>query len=282
VPTGKTFGPIANETLIGEGADANLQSGFHFAENATRRGTPAGTMVKHVLVVDDDAAMRDVVGSYLESHNFQVSLAADGRTMKRVLVSQPTDLVILDLKLAEEDGLELIRDITGQADVRVIVLTGHRRDETDRVVGLELGADDYMLKPFGLRELLARVRAVLRRAEAQQRQAQKQEKHTRYRFAGWELNLRTRQLISPTGTATALTAGEFNLLGALLRSPQHVLSREQLLAASRVHDEEVLDRSVDIQILRLRRKLEANPSEPQLIRTERGAGYILAASVEVL
>jgi two-component system OmpR family response regulator len=267
--------------LIGEGANANLQSGFHFAENAIRRGALAGIMVKHVLVVDDDAAMRDVVGSYLESHNFQVSLAADGRTMKRVLVSRPIDLVILDLKLAEEDGLELIRDITGQADVRVIVLTGHRRDETDRVVGLELGADDYMLKPFGLRELLARVRAVLRRAEAQ-RQAQKQEKHTRYRFAGWELNLRTRQLISPAGTATALTAGEFNLLGALLRSPQHVLSREQLLAASRVHDEEVLDRSVDIQILRLRRKLEANPSEPQLIRTERGAGYILATSVEVL
>jgi DNA-binding response OmpR family regulator len=239
-------------------------------------------MVKHVLVVDDDAAMRDVVGSYLESHNFRVSLAVDGRTMKRVLVSQPIDLVILDLKLAEEDGLELMRDITRQADVPIIVLTGHRRDEADRIVGLELGADDYMLKPFGLRELLARVRAVLRRTEAQQRRAHKQEKRTRYRFAGWELNLRTRQLISPTGAGTALTAGEFNLLGALLRSPQQVLSREQLLAASRVHDEEVLDRSVDIQILRLRRKLEANPSEPQLIRTERGAGYILAASVEVL
>jgi two-component system OmpR family response regulator len=239
-------------------------------------------MVKHVLVVDDDAAMRDVVGSYLESHNFQVSLAVDGRAMKRVLVSQPIDLVILDLKLAEEDGLELMRDITGQADVPIIVLTGHRRDEADRIVGLELGADDYMLKPFGLRELLARVRAVLRRTEAQQRRAQKQEKRTRYRFAGWELNLRTRQLISPTGTATALTAGEFNLLGALLRSPQQVLSRDQLLAASRVHDEEVLDRSVDIQILRLRRKLEANPSEPQIIRNERGAGYILATSVEVL
>ena len=239
-------------------------------------------MVKHVLVVDDDAAMRDVVGSYLENHNFRVSFAADGRAMKRVLTSQPVDLVILDLKLTEEDGLELMQDVARQVDVPVIVLTGHRRDETDRVVGLELGADDYMVKPFGLRELLARVRAVLRRAEAQQRRARKQDKRTRYRFAGWELNLRTRQLTSPTGVSPALTAGEFNLLSALLRSPQQVLSREQLLAASRVHDEEVLDRSVDIQILRLRRKLETNPSEPQLIRTERGAGYVLAAPVEVL
>jgi two-component system, OmpR family, response regulator len=239
-------------------------------------------MVKHVLVVDDDAAMRDVVGSYLEKHNFRVSLVADGRAMKRALVGQPVDLVILDLNLAEEDGLELMRDLPKQADVPIIVLTGHRRDETDRVVGLELGADDYMVKPFGLRELLARVRAILRRTEAQQRRASTQDKRSRYRFAGWELNLRTRRLISPDGAPTVLTAGEFNLLSAMLRSPQQVLSREQLLAASRVHDEEVLDRSIDIQILRLRRKIEADPSDPQLIRTERGAGYVLAAPVEVL
>jgi two-component system OmpR family response regulator len=239
-------------------------------------------MVKHVLVVDDDAAMRDVVGSYLEKHNFRVSHAADGRTMKRALTGQPVDLVILDLNLAEEDGLELMRDLPKQADVPIIVLTGHRRDETDRVVGLELGADDYMVKPFGLRELLARVRAILRRTEAQQRRVRTQDKRTRYRFAGWELNLSTRRLISPAGAVMALTAGEFNLLSAMLRSPQQVLSREQLLAASRVHDEEVLDRSIDIQILRLRRKIEANPSDPQLIRTERGAGYVLATSVDVL
>jgi two-component system OmpR family response regulator len=239
-------------------------------------------MVKHVLVVDDDPAMRDVVGSYLESHNFRVSLAADGRTMKRVLSDQPVDLMILDLKLADEDGLELMRGVGTQTDVPIIVLTGHRRDETDRVVGLELGADDYMMKPFGLRELLARVRAVLRRAQAGERRARQKEKHLRYRFAGWELDARTRQLVSPAGAATALTAGEFNLLSAFLRSPQQVLSREQLLAASRLHDEEVLDRSIDISILRLRRKLEADPSEPRLIRTERGAGYVFAAPVEIL
>jgi DNA-binding response OmpR family regulator len=239
-------------------------------------------VMKHILVVDDDPAMRDVVGSYLEKHDFRVSLAADGRTMKRVLSSQPVDLMILDLKLADEDGLELMRGMDARADVPVIVLTGHRRDEVDRVVGLELGADDYVVKPFGLRELLARVRAVLRRARAGERRVRQKEKRLQYRFAGWELNARTRQLTSPTGSATALTAGEFNLLTAFLQSPKQVLSREQLLAASRVHDEEVLDRSVDIQILRLRRKLEANLSDPQLIRTERGAGYVFAAAVEVL
>jgi two-component system, OmpR family, response regulator len=245
-------------------------------------GSDIEFVVKHVLVVDDDPAMRDVVGSYLESHNFRVSLVADGRTMRRVLADQPVDLMILDLKLADEDGFELMQHIGAPTGVPIIVLTGHRRDETDRVVGLELGADDYMMKPFGLRELLGRVRAVLRRAQAGERRSRQQDKRVRYVFAGWELNTRTRQLTSPAGAVTALTAGEFNLLIAFLRSPQQVLSREQLIGASRVHDEEVLDRSIDIQILRLRRKLEANASEPQLIRTERGAGYIFAAAVEVL
>jgi two-component system OmpR family response regulator len=238
--------------------------------------------VKHVLVVDDDPAMRDVVGSYLESHNFRVSLAADGQAMKRALTDHSVDLMILDLKLSGEDGLELMQGIGTPTNVPIIVLTGHRRDETDRVVGLELGADDYMMKPFGLRELLARVRAVLRRAQTSERRTRQKEKRLRYRFAGWELNVRTRQLLSPAGAAMALTAGEFNLLTAFLQAPQQVLSRGQLLAASRVHDEEVLDRSVDIQILRLRRKLESNPSEPRLIRTERSAGYVFAAPVEIL
>jgi two-component system OmpR family response regulator len=248
-----------------------------------RHGAPAvRIMAKHILVVDDDPAIRDVVGNYLESNNFRVSLAADGKAMRRALSDYPVDLMILDLKLADENGLDLMRGVGAQTDVPIIVLTGHRRDETDRVVGLELGADDYMVKPFGLRELLARVHAVLRRAQAGERRARQKEKRLRYRFAGWELNVRTRQLISPTGAATALTAGEFNLLATFLRSPHQVLTREQLLAATRVHDEEVMDRSVDIQILRLRRKLEADPSEPQLIRTERGAGYVFAAPVEIL
>jgi len=246
-------------------------------------GSPtAEAMGKHILVVDDDPAMRDVIGTYLESHNYRVNLAADGDAMMRALAGDSVDLVVLDLKLAHEDGLDLMRRLGERWDVPVIVVTGHRRDETDRVVGLELGADDYLLKPFGLRELLARVRAVLRRAEAGERRTRCKQQRLRYQFAGWELDLRTRQLTSPEGATVALTAGEFNLLVAFLRAPRQVLSREQLLAASRVHDEEVFDRSVDIQILRLRRKLEANPSKPQLIRTERGAGYILAATVEAL
>jgi two-component system OmpR family response regulator len=238
--------------------------------------------MRHVLVVDDDPSVRDVIASYLEGQNFQVSTVSDGRGMARVLADKPVDLIILDLKLANEDGLDLMRGVGGQLDAPVILVTGHRRDETDRVVGLELGADDYLVKPFGMRELVARVRAILRRSQPGPLRSRKDEKRIRYRFAGWELNMRTRMLTSPTGSITTLTAGEFNLLTALLRSPQQILSREQLLAATRVHDEEVFDRSVDIQILRLRRKLETNPSEPQLIRTERGAGYVFATAVEIL
>src|SRR5262249_5327896 len=162
------------------------------------------------------------------------------------------------------DGLELMRK-RESPDVPVIMLTGQRREETDRIVGLELGADDYMTKPFSLRELLARIRAVLRRVDAGSRQSHEREKRARYPFAGWErweLDMRSRRLTSPAGEPVPLTAGEFNLLIAFLRSPHHILNREQLLAASRVHDEEVFDRSIDVQILRLRRKLEANPSEP--------------------
>jgi two-component system, OmpR family, response regulator len=236
--------------------------------------------VTHVLVVDDDTAMRDVIGSYLEGENFQVSAVADGKSMTRVLSDKPVDLIILDLRLAREDGLSLMRG--RGADIPVIVVTGHRKDEADRVIGLELGADDYLIKPFGLRELLARIRAVLRRAEAGERRSREKEKRARYCFAGWELETRTRRLKSPAGEVVPLTAGEFNLLTVFLRSPHQVLSREQLLNASRVHDEEFFDRSIDVQILRLRRKLETNASEPSMIKTERGIGYVFAASVEVL
>jgi two-component system, OmpR family, response regulator len=238
-------------------------------------------MEKHVLVVDDDPVMRDVIADYLTGQDFRVSAAADGREMRRLLSQTPVDLMILDLKLTDEDGLDLMRGLDSDRPVPIIVVTGQRRDEVDRVVGLELGADDYMTKPFSLRELLARVRAVLRRWEAGARRDGSPDKRTRYRFAGWELSLKTRRLTSPDGRTIPLTAGEFNLLTAFLRAPQHVLSREQLLTASRVHDEEVFDRSIDVQILRLRRKLEPDPSNPTLLKTERGAGYVLSSPVEV-
>jgi len=243
--------------------------------------TPA-TPAKHILVVDDDPAMRDMLTGYLANQNFRVSAVEDGEAMSHVLRDDVVDLIILDMKLAHEDGLDLMRRLGTPPDAPIIVVTGHRRDEADRIVGLELGADDYMTKPFSLRELLARIRAVLRRSEAAHRPARGKARQIRYRFAGWELNTRTRRLRSPIGEVLPLTAGEFNLLTAFLRSPQQVLSREQLLAASRVHDEEVFDRSIDVQILRLRRKLEPNPSEPRLITTERGAGYMLATPVEML
>ncbi len=239
-----------------------------------------GTTPRHILVVDDDPVMREMLTEYLESQGFKVMAAADSREMSRILEDRPVDLIILDMKLADEDGLDVMRGLGSPPDAPVIVITGHRREEADRVVGLELGADDYMLKPFSLRELLARVRAVLRRSELTERRSRSPEKRVRYRFAGWELDMRMRRLRSPSGEMTALTAGEFNLLAAFLGSPQQVLSREQLLAASRVHGEEVFDRSIDVQILRLRRKLENNPSEPKLILTERGAGYLFAALVE--
>jgi len=254
----------------------------------------APAAARTVLVVDDDPAMRAMIADYLGDHGFRVAAAADAGEMARALAGGGVDLVLLDLKLPDEDGLTLIHDLRrGPGGVPIIVLTGHRRDEVDRVVGLELGADDYLTKPFGLRELLARIRAVLRRGEPAAAAARPEEEGGSrpgereaapacYRFAGWELDLRLRRLRSPSGEIAPLTRGEFNLLAAFLRSPRRVLSREQLLAASRVHDDEVFDRSIDVQILRLRRKLEADPSQPALIRTERGAGYILTASVETV
>ena len=236
---------------------------------------------KHILAVDDDAMMRELVADYLSKHGFRVSAVADGKGMARTIDESIVDLVVLDLKLGEEDGLKLVGELRTRSNLPIIIITGHRRDEVDRIVGLELGADDYLTKPFNLRELLARVRAVLRRAEVDRAAPPKDGKAGGYRFAGWEMNLRTRRLTSPTGASVGLTVGEFSLLSAFLRSPQQVLSREQLLAASRVHDEEVFDRSVDIQILRLRRKLEADPSAPELIKTERGVGYVFAAPVQV-
>jgi two-component system OmpR family response regulator len=236
---------------------------------------------KHILAVDDDPAMRKLIADYLTDHGFRVSTAADGQEAARFIDEDIVDLVVLDLKLGEEDGLQLVNGLRTASNLPIIVITGHWRDEIDRIVGLELGADDYVTKPFNLRELLARVRAVLRRAEADQAPPPADSKGSRYRFAGWELNLRQRRLTSPAGTSVGLTVGEFSLLTAFLRSPQQVLSREQLLAATHLHDEEVYDRSIDVQILRLRRKLETDPSEPELIKTERGAGYVFAAPVEV-
>ncbi|MFO1351791.1 MAG: response regulator [Gammaproteobacteria bacterium] len=235
----------------------------------------------HILAVDDDPALRAMIADYLAEQGLRVSTAADGAEMARVLADAAIDLIVLDLKLPGEDGLTLARRLRADSNIPIIMLTG-QNDPIDRVVGLEIGADDYLTKPFSPRELLARIKAVLRRAQALEATPLPTEEHKAYRFAGWELNLRSRRLTTPDGQPMELTNGEFNLLMAFLKAPQRVLSRDHLLEYSRLHSDEVFDRSIDTQILRLRRKLEANPSEPQIIKTERGAGYVFAVPVGVL
>lgn len=231
-----------------------------------------------VLVVEDDPALQRMILNYFAENNLR-TLGAAGRTeMMKQLGSTEVNLVILDLRLGQEDGLDLLREVRGRSDVPIIVITGHRRDDIDRVVGLELGADDYLTKPFNLRELLARVRAVLRRVESRTTVTASSERG-RLRFGGWELDRKLRQLSDPTGNPVGLTKGEYGLLLAFLEAPQRPLSREHLLQATRVH-EDIFDRSIDVQILRLRRKLEREPNAPRMIQTERGVGYVFALPVE--
>ena len=234
----------------------------------------------HVLIVDDDETVRRLVDDYLVQNDFRVSGASRGAELMGALGAQVIDLVLLDLRLSGEDGMQLLRQVRAHSQIPVIILTG-RTEEADRVMGLELGADDYLTKPFSPRELLARIRTVLRRTHAGQ------EVHgapvcRAYRIPGWELNLRTRRLTAADGREVALSNGEFNLLAALLATANRVVSRDQLIEMSRRYDNEVYDRAVDVQILRLRRKLEPNPAEPQIIVTERGTGYRIAVPVEAV
>jgi DNA-binding response OmpR family regulator len=240
----------------------------------------SNTPVPHVLVVDDDAAVRALVDEYLGQNDFRVSGAAGGAELLAAFRAQVIDLVLLDLRLRGEDGMTLLRQLRAESQIPVIILTG-RAEEADRVMGLELGADDYLTKPFSPRELLARIRTVLRRAHAGQ------EGHgapvcRAYRFPGWELNLRTRRLTGADGVEVPLSNGEFNLLAALLATASRVVTRDQLIELSRRYDNEVYDRAVDVQILRLRRKIERNPSVPEIIVTERGIGYRVAVPVEAV
>jgi two-component system, OmpR family, response regulator len=234
----------------------------------------------HVLVVDDDAAVRQLVSEYLGQNDFRVSEAAGGAQLMGAFRAQVVDLVLLDLRLPGEDGMQLLRALRAESQLPVIILTG-RAEEADRIMGLELGADDYLTKPFSPRELLARIRTVLRRTHAGQ-EAHGAPVCRAYRIPGWELNLRTRRLRGSDGREVALSNGEFNLLAALLSSANRVVSREQLIEMSRRYDNEVYDRAIDVQILRLRRKIEANPAQPQIIVTERGAGYRIAVVVEAV
>ncbi|WP_236025343.1 winged helix-turn-helix domain-containing protein [Arenibaculum pallidiluteum] len=235
----------------------------------------------HILVADCDPAARGLISDYLCDHAYEVSTASHSGAVARILAQKPVDLIVLDPSVCPDYGLDILRDLNSLSDAPVIIVSGDRDGEEDKVQGLELGADDYLTKPFSTRELLARIRAVLRRADRTERRPRRRERRS-YRFGNWQLDTRMRRLTRPEIEPTKLTAAEFNLLVAFLRAPQKVLSREQLLAATRVHDEEVCDRSIDVLILRLRRKLEIDPGEPRLIRTERGAGYVLATAVELI
>lgn len=238
-------------------------------------------MKPHVLALDDDPSIRDLLATYLAQNEMRVTAVADGNGLSETLSREAIDLVVLDLRLPGEDGMQIMHRIRERSSIPILVLTGVA-EEADRVMGLELGADDYLTKPFSPRELLARIRALLRRAKAQATVAERVAEVRAWRFGDWELNVGLRKLRGPSGRLVDLTNGEFSLLAALLSAPQRILSRDQLLELSRLHNAEVYDRTIDVQILRLRRKIEDDPSRPRYIRTERGAGYVFDAEVQVL
>jgi DNA-binding response OmpR family regulator len=235
----------------------------------------------HVLAVDDDPAIRALVHDYLSENELRVTTVASGKELDAVMARETIDLVVLDGRLHGEDGLQIARRLREVSAIPILMLTG-RTDEADRVMGLELGADDYLTKPFSPRELLARIRALLRRARAQASVVGAIAQVRAYRFGGWELSVGLRKLKAPDGRSVELTNGEFSLLAAFVAAPQRILSRQQLLDLSRLHNAEVHDRSIDVQILRLRRKIEADPARPAFIRTARGAGYRFDADVEAV
>ena len=239
------------------------------------------TGLTHVLAVDDDPSVRDLITTYLGDYDMRVTAVPDEQEMSKVLAREAVDLVLLDLRLKGEDGMDIARKLRATSKLPIIILTG-RQDDADRVMGLELGADDYLTKPFSPRVLLARIRALLRRTRMHETLADTVANVRAYRFAGWDLNLRLRRLAAPDGRTVPLRNGEFNLLLAVLSAPPRVLAREQLLDLSRLHNAEVYDRSVDVQVGRLRRKMEADPRAPTLIVTERGAGYMFKATVDVV
>lgn len=236
-------------------------------------GTPAASAAAHVLIVDDDGAIADLLVRYLQSHGLRASRATDGQALRRTRLDG-VDLVLLDLGLPGEDGLDLLEYLRGAWGGPVIVVSG-RGESVDRTVGLELGADDYVAKPFDLRELLARIRSVLRRARAHAGGAD----GSRYAFAGMLLDPASRSLLDAQGRQVDLTSGEFDLLMVLVERAQRVLDRDQLTNALHHRDAGPFDRAIDVRIARLRRKLEPDPAHPRVIKSVRGAGYVLAVDV---
>jgi len=232
----------------------------------------------HVLVVDDDAEIRALLGEYLERNGFRVSLATDGREMRRALEASQPDIVVLDVMLRGEDGFALCRDLRARSTLPVIMVTA-KVDEIDRIIGLEMGADDYLPKPFNPRELLARIKSILRRTRTL---PPTRADARRVRFAGWLLDLAARQLIAPDGLVIALSSAEFRLLSVFVEHPNRVLPRSQLMDLTVGRDGTPFDRSIDVQVSRLRTRLGDDAREPRIIKTVRSEGYVLAVPVERL
>jgi two-component system, OmpR family, response regulator len=230
----------------------------------------------HLLIVDDDREIRTLLGQYLEKHEFRTTLVPDGKEMRRVMERSRVDLIVLDLMLPGEDGLSICREVRTRSQVPIIMLTA-RGEDVDRIVGLELGADDYLAKPCNPRELLARVRAVMRRRR--EPRAPEESLGAACEFAGWRLDLVRHELRSPHGVVVNLSSGEFSLLRAFVERPQRVLTRDQLLEFARGPQSDAFDRAIDVQISRLRRKLEDSGGAVELIRTVRSEGYIFTPRV---
>ena len=231
----------------------------------------------HLLVVDDDTELRNLLCDYLRKNGYRVSLAADGNAMRKNLADHEIDLIVLDLMLPNEDGLVLCRNLRVYSNIPVIMLTA-KGDETDRIIGLEMGADDYLPKPFNPRELLARIKSVLRRAQALP--DHQEAKGGRYlKFAHWQLDTVTRNLVAESGLVVALSGAEYRLLKIFLEHANRILSREQLLDMTQGKDAEPFDRSIDVQISRLRHRLGDDAKEPAIIKTVRGEGYVMATEV---
>lgn len=233
----------------------------------------------HILVVDDHHDIRDLLSKYLTKNGFRVSEADGGTKMRQVLKTAAIDLIVLDVMMPGEDGLTLCRHVRENENIPVILLTA-LGEETDRIVGLEIGADDYVTKPFNPRELLARIKSVLRRAHAIPRQEQVEDDAEMMKFDGWTLQIHQRELISPAGVTVPLSAADYRLLVTFLKRPTIVLSRDQLLDLTSGRTAQIFDRSIDNQVSRLRKKIEEDPKTPKLIKTVRGGGYVFTAKVE--
>ncbi len=233
----------------------------------------------HVLIVDDDVEICTIVKEYLSQERYPVSVAHNGSEMRRIVQRSAVDIALLDLMLPQENGLTLARSLhTENPDIGIIMVTG-RGETVDRIIGLEMGADDYLVKPFHLRELLARIKSVRRRAVPLVT-SQTAGGSSQFRFAGWLLDASARELYAPAGRRVRLTTGEFDLLAAFVNHPNQLLSRDHLLDLARHRESGPFDRTIDVQVGRLRRKLDDDPKQPHLIKTLRGAGYIFAVPVE--